>query len=540
MANKVMKKKIFAFLPLFALLLSGCSLLEMGMGRNSSSGDSQTSSQVNSSSHYTSSGSTSSDSRSGTAKVEIYTTNDLHGQVYDENYRCGIGRLGTFLKEKGAQSNTLLIDQGDTWQGSIYSNYNHGALMTDIMNIVQYDAKCVGNHDFDWGIEPIINNNKMDWGGYRTPSLAGNVYSYDFQTKTEGNIQRSDIGVPSVKYTLENGLRVGILGGIGSNQITSINSQYTQDICFKDHIAFIKSEATKLRKEGCDIVITSIHTGQESVMYQGLENYVDLVLCGHTHQQEIAHEDSTFYVQNYGYGGSISKIDLKYSFDTHKLLSTTINQYSGYDIINATPTVDAVIQHVIDIRYGSSCSQAASEVLATNVTGEFSANGYAENLMATAVFNYVTSLGYDVCMSYVNDARHYLPAGTWTYADLYQSFPFDNVVYIAEIKGYEVINEIKNWNYIYRNSTFTTDTIYGNQTYTIAILDYLYFHTNSNRYYDYFSYTGGTSTTTVPLNYREILRQFLIDGGYQSGNALNPYEYSSSLWRHDRTAFTLA
>ena len=192
--------------------------------------------------------------------IDIYSSNDIHGAILEDTNegRCGIGKFATYFKEKGEQENTLLIDQGDTWQGSIYSNYNHGALITDVMNYIKFDARSVGNHDFDWGVDYIKANTAREYNGYSTPVLAGNVYDYNFATKEVGTNQQSDIGVKSVTYTLENGVKVGILGGIGMDQITSISSNYTTNITFTDHIKFIQYEAMHLRNdEKCDIIIAS-------------------------------------------------------------------------------------------------------------------------------------------------------------------------------------------------------------------------------------------------------------------------------------------
>ena len=263
-----------------AMLLTSCDLLD-GFSYSSSnftssssessitvsSSDNAQSSEISSSEQSESNESLSSSSEEPPIPVEryrtvdIYASNDIHGQMDEGSYECGVGKFATYFKEKGEQENTLLLDQGDTWQGSIYSNYNHGALITDIMNYVQFDARTVGNHDFDWGIDYVKANTARSYNGYTTPTLAGNVYDYNFDTKTVGNIQQSDIGIKSVSYTLENGLKVGILGCIGYDQITSISSNYTTNITFTDHINFIKNEATYLRyNKNCDVVICSIHT----------------------------------------------------------------------------------------------------------------------------------------------------------------------------------------------------------------------------------------------------------------------------------------
>ena len=160
----------------------------------------------------------------GELTIDIYATNDIHGQVEGEGSSIDLLTFGTFMKNMGKKDNTLLLDQGDTWQGSIYSNYNHGALINDVMCEARYSARTVGNHDFDWGVDYITANTKREYNGYTIPVLAANVYDYDFDSKTVGTTQQSDIGQKSVTYTLKNGLKVGIVGTIGQDQITSISS----------------------------------------------------------------------------------------------------------------------------------------------------------------------------------------------------------------------------------------------------------------------------------------------------------------------------
>ena len=510
MAN-LFNKRILYVLPLVTLLLSGCK-------RNNTPPT-----PINNDKFKT---------------IEIYATNDFHGQVMEEGSYMGLSKWATYLKEKGEQKNTLLIDQGDTWQGSIYSNYNHGELITDVMNYIKYDARSVGNHDFDWGVEYLAANTARSYQGYSTPVLAGNVYDYDFDTKTVGANQQSNLGVKSVTYTLDNGLKVGILGGIGQDQITSICSLYTRDICFTNHIEFIKSEATHLRNdEHCDVVIASIHTGQESVKYQGLASYVDLVLCGHTHQEESSNEGLLWYSQNKAYGASIGHITLTYEVAKKDITNTHIERIPANTVKTSISNIDQGVSNLVNT-YNSQCEAAASVTLASNVSGNWDSTEEMANLMCKAIYDEAVKEGHtDVLLSYTNQARKGKYAsdynGQWTYKDLYDSFPFDNVVYIAEVTGREFKYEIKNYNNFYRSSSFTDTSIDDNKTYKIAVIDYVYFHTNSNRSYDYFSQTGGSSEVTLSKNYREILRDWLVDNHYNTGTALKSSSYYNSLWQHD-------
>lgn len=469
--------------------------------------------------------------------IEIYSTNDFHGAVEEDSSSIGLAKWATYLKNKGEKPNTLLLDQGDTWQGSIYSNYNHGELITDVMNYIHYDARSVGNHDFDWGLSHLQSNTERSYEGYQVPVLAGNVYNYNFDTKTVGNVQQSNLGRKSVTYTLDNGVKVGILGGIGKDQITSICSLYTKDICFTDHIQFIKDEAAHLKlDEKCDVVIASIHTGQANVIDNSLENYVDLVLCGHTHQEEYTNEGSLYYVQSHAYGESLGHITLNYNKKKQAVTNTQVEYIEANDIRGEASTIDSGVASLLNT-YNSQCESAANVTVASNVSGEFYSSEALPNLMCKAIYDECVSAGHnDVLLSYVNVARKSKYSGSWTYADLYDAFPFDNVVYIADITGREFKNEVRRYNYIYRSSNFTDTSINNDATYKIAIIDYVYFHTNSSRYYDYFPTTGGTSTITLYKNYREILRDWLISNGYNTGKALKASDYSSSLWAHSQSS----
>ena len=104
-----MKKSIII---LMTLLLAGC----FNPKSNNSSNSSNESSYEQSSSEQSSQGGSNVEK---IRTIDIYASNDIHGAVFEDN-GCGIGKFATFFKEKGEQMNTLLLDQGDTWQGIPY------------------------------------------------------------------------------------------------------------------------------------------------------------------------------------------------------------------------------------------------------------------------------------------------------------------------------------------------------------------------------------------------------------------------------------
>ena len=473
--------------------------------------------------------------------VTIVAFNDFHGTIFEDGSSMGLAKIGTYLKLESKKDNTLVLSQGDDWQGSIYSNHNRGAVVNDIYAYSRVSARTVGNHDFDWGVDALKKNTAAGYDNYVTPVLAANVYDYDSQSKTPGNIQQSDIGVPTVTYTLENGLKVGVVGVIGEDQITSITSSYTKDICFINHIQTIKQYATKLRnEEACDIVIATCHTGQEDLLNQSLGDYVDLVLCGHTHQYEIDTVEGNLRYFQFGCNGRyIGNVTLSYNINTGETSfkgSTVINRYN---INSYVTSIDSNIQNRIDY-YKTQCDTEADEVLASNVSGTFSYNQEAVNVMCKAIYDKAVAEGHgDIILSYSNNARAALPSGSWTYASIYQSFPFDNTVYIELVKGSDILNEVKRYNCVYLNPNFNC-IISPSAYYKIAVLDYLLFHTNTSRDYDYFDHFDGNPDSELSLNYRVILREWLKSNGYATGKALKSSDYSSSLSSFDRTRLTSA
>ena len=478
--------------------------------------------------------------------IRIMGTNDIHGQIYEEyqngSYlsRCGIDKLMTFLKDKKDDGDTLLLDQGDTWQGSVYSNYNQGGLITDLMNYVQYSARTVGNHDFDWGINAVVSNAAKSYNDYKTPTLAANIYDYNFNTKVEGSNQQSQIGIPSVTYTFDN-VKVGVIGTIGSSQITSICTNNVKNICFKDHIPIIKNEAQKLRNdEGCDIVILSHHGGQEDLLGYNLDQYIDLALCAHTHKFESTRENNLLYVQGASNNQYVWEIDMNYNTSTKEFGEIVETHYSASQIDNLIDDseVDSTIAELISSNRQTCLSQInIDEVVANNVGGTFASTNSAANLMADAIYEAAQAEGYNIYCSYVNNARHNLGSGEWTYADVFEAFPFDNDVYIMDITAKEMVNEIGSYNYIRKNTNIwpnyfdITDT---NTKYRIAIIDYLGVHTNEKRKYDYFPDCNGEVVATLSQKYRPILVNYLKSHHYNDGARLYAGDYYSNLEQFNR------
>ncbi|PIK56976.1 putative 5'-nucleotidase-like [Apostichopus japonicus] len=105
-----------------------------------------------------------------TLEITFVHTNDIHtrfeetdgsgGECTDQVAQCfgGIARRATAIKNSRENDpNVILIDAGDQFQGPTLWFYVYKGLATaHFMDLLQYDAMALGNHEFDNGVEDVI------------------------------------------------------------------------------------------------------------------------------------------------------------------------------------------------------------------------------------------------------------------------------------------------------------------------------------------------------------------------------------------------
>lgn len=100
-------------------------------------------------------------------KITILGTNDTHSQIDpDERGRSGaLQRKAVIDSVRKADKNVLLVDAGDAVQGSLYFKFFKGDVESKLMDMMGYDIRVLGNHEFDNGMEELANTG--------SPSKAG-------------------------------------------------------------------------------------------------------------------------------------------------------------------------------------------------------------------------------------------------------------------------------------------------------------------------------------------------------------------------------
>ncbi len=479
--------------------------------------------------------------------IDIYSINDFHGSTEVNDEEVGILKLGTYFKELRKNDNTLLINNGDMFQGSIYSNYNYGNMLTDIMNDIEFDSFTLGNHEFDWGKEKIINNrNRTSESGYQTPFLGANIYKYNVDTKETGEFA-DELCQKYVIKELENGLKVGIIGVIGEGLTRSVTSTYVDEFVFTNYINIVKELSNELRNEkNCDVVILSAHddpkniantttndfsgeikdnNGLTSISDVSNKRYVDAVICAHSHLGQNYISNGVPFIQAYRNGIAYGHISL--NVNSKGEVSLKESKFNSTNTINIS-SYDKEIESIYNL-YKEEPSEIANEELGTLDSTLYQSGNEDLNvskLVTTAIGSYVEGVDYAIC----NNARSNLDEGTITYADLFKALPFNNDVYIATVNGSDLSYYLeKNYIYMYRNDEEPFDS---NKEYTVAIIDYLLLHKNSNKEYDYFKNHSIVKKVTKDgetYNYRDITADYI-----RNMKSIKSSDYSSSSDRYNK------
>lgn len=469
---------------------------------------------------------------SGVGEINIVAFNDFHGAVLETGYESGLKQFGTYFKAKSKEKNTLILDQGDTWQGSFESNYKYGAIVQDVFNYAGVSLRTLGNHDFDWGLDHLVETSNRKLDDDYIPVLGANVF--DYKDGKNGKLQQSQYGKEYATFVLDNGIKVGIVGVIGESQITSICSQLVDTVCFTNHIQKIKDISDFLRTDkNCDIIIASTHESSADMTGHGLadispktnKRYTDLVLSGHAHYQQEYSEKGIKFVQWDSNGETTGTIKMKYDFATNTLTDseTNVTTYNKHYLNVYYSEIEPTINKMVD-DYLKETEPIASEVLNTNFTGQWNTSSLG-CLMSESIYNSVKNAGISVDFAVCNYARDSFSDNEFTYGDLYKCFPFDNQIILMDVSSDRSCNSISH-NQSYREDTSKIPS--PGFTYRIAVVDYIGLHQNENRQYDYFPDATNVEVYKVngePLLYRNILKDYLKANSAATFDANN---YNSS------------
>ncbi|MGW0700596.1 bifunctional metallophosphatase/5'-nucleotidase [Streptomyces sp. NPDC002867] len=247
----------------------------------------------------------------------VMGTTDLHGNVFNWDYftdkefddkahnDVGLAKISTLVnrvREEKGRRNTLLIDAGDTIQGTQLSYYyakvdpitaERGPVhpMAQAMNAIGYDAAALGNHEFNYGI-PVLRKfeEQCDF-----PLLGANALDAKTLRPAFPPYSMHRLRTPHGRD-----VRVAVLGLTNPGIAIWDKQNVSGKMVFPGLEEQAAKWVPKLRSMGADVVIVSAHSGSSGTSSYGdqlpyIENAaglvaeqvpgIDAILVGHAHTE---------------------------------------------------------------------------------------------------------------------------------------------------------------------------------------------------------------------------------------------------------------
>ncbi|MET7752170.1 5'-nucleotidase C-terminal domain-containing protein [Micromonospora sp. NPDC005367] len=250
--------------------------------------------------------------------LTLLGTSDTHGNVYNWDYYrdaeyddssqndVGVAKLATLINQIRAERRgkaTLVLDAGDTIQGTPLATFyakqepitstGEKHPMARAMNIIDYDAVTLGNHEFNYGL-PLLDLWIRQLG---FPALAANAVNAKTGKPafTPYVIKKVSLGLAAPA------LRVGILGLTNPGVAIWDRGNVEGKLRFDDMIATAAKYVPIMRQRGADIVLISAHGGDSGTSSYGPElpnenpvaliaeqvPGIDAILFGHAHNEVV-------------------------------------------------------------------------------------------------------------------------------------------------------------------------------------------------------------------------------------------------------------
>ena len=238
-----------------------------------------------------------------------------------EEHAKVMGRTGGFaqiktvvdyLRDSFGKDKTLMLDGGDTWQGSATALYTRGKDMVGAMNLLGVDV-AVGHWEFTYKAEEVLENVKA----LNAEFLAQNVFVKETSMMNGIEAFDEDTGHAFKPYTIKKmgNARVAIIGQAFPYTTIANPQRFIPDWTFGIKEDSMQEIVDMIREtEKPDAVIVLSHNGFDTDKKMAeVCTGIDFIMGGHTHDGvpeavPVKNPDGTTYVCNAGSNGKFLNV----------------------------------------------------------------------------------------------------------------------------------------------------------------------------------------------------------------------------------------
>lgn len=247
-------------------------------------------------------------------KITILSTSDIHGRIYPHDYAtdsvdddAGLAKIATLIKQERAKNeNNILVDCGDLIQDNSIELFmdKKPNPMIEALNILEYDAFVLGNHEFNYEKSFLENNIKS----FNKAVLSANIYKDD-----------GSRFVKPYEIIEKDGVKVAIVGLIAPHvpKWEASSPSHFEGLKFEDPLKEAKKAVKELEGK-YDILVGAFHIGADgehgSVGTLEIAKQVpefDIIFCGHAHSLYSDKKvNDTLVIEPGKYGQALAKADI--------------------------------------------------------------------------------------------------------------------------------------------------------------------------------------------------------------------------------------
>lgn len=238
--------------------------------------------------------------KAGTPEAHALAYNDFVQLAKDYGRLGGVAHLATLVKAIRAErpNNTLLLDGGDTWQGSYTSMVTKGADMVQVMQALGVEAM-TAHWEFTYGAERV----KALAEGMKIPFLCGNVKDTSF----------GDAVFESTKMFERGGVKIAVIGQAFPYTPIANPRYLIPEWSFGIDEEKVQEHVDAARAAGADLIVLLSHNGFDvDRKMAGRVKGIDVILTGHTHDAipAVIKVGSTLLVAPGSHGKFLARLDL--------------------------------------------------------------------------------------------------------------------------------------------------------------------------------------------------------------------------------------
>lgn len=356
----------------------------------------------------------------------IIHTNDTHC-FYDGDGGVGFPTVSALKEQYSRKGTVFTVDAGDFLQGNSNGTVTLGQGSVDVMNTIGYDLCVPGNHEFDYGLDVLLERTEQ----LNFPIVCANLVYSD----TGENVFDSHIVLE------KHGVRVGFFGLLTPETPTVTTEGAMGNTEVTDPVAAAEEAVSALRAQNVDTIVAVGHLGVAREGFITSDELcrdvpgIDIFIDGHSHTEmedgKVCDGSITLYDSDTVIASTGSNLH-NVGIITYKSGSINAKLYRG-PALPCNP-VSAAMQIVKDyVESELSAVIGGTEIL---LVGERDIIRNCEtNLGDLAADALRISLGTDVGIVNSGGLRTSIQAGEIRLKDVYDVMPFLNYACEVEVPG---------------------------------------------------------------------------------------------------------